>query len=95
MSDISAEHILRGTLSRNNPELKCTISPIVQLECSISKSPVTIPVYNGKYDFTPDQNEQIINTKGRLMINDMIFREIPYEEVSNNSGGTTVTIGGY
>ena len=95
MSEVSAEHILKGTLRRNNPELKCTISPIVQLECCISKSPVTIPAYDGEYDFFPDQNEHIIQTKGRLMQNNMIFREIPYEEVSNNSGGTTVTIGGY
>ena len=95
MSDISAEHILRGTLSRNNPELKCTISPNVLLECCISKSPVTVPAYDGEYDFIPDQNEHLIQTKGRLMQKNMIFREIPYEEVSNNSGGTTVTIGGY
>ena len=66
MSEVSAEHILKGTLRRNNPELKCSISPIFQLECCISKSPVTIPAYDGKYVFTPDQNEQIINTKGRF-----------------------------
>ena len=95
MPNISAEHILRCTLNRKNPGLKCTISSLVQLECSISKSPVTIPAYDGEYDSIPDQNEHLIQTKGRLMQNNMIFREIPYEEVSNNSGGTTVTIGGY
>ena len=95
MPNISAEHFLKGTLNRNYPELKCSISSLAQLEGNIEKSPITIPVYDGEYDFTPDQNEHLIQTKGRLMINNMIFREIPYEEVSNNSGGTTVTIGGY
>ena len=95
MPNISAEHFLKGTLNRNYPELKCTISSLVQLEGSIEKSPITIPAYDGEFDFTPKQNEQIIKTKGRLMMKNMIFREIPYEEVSNTSGGTTVTIGGY
>ena len=65
------------------------------LSGAVGKSPVTVPNYEGEYEITPDQSEHVMQTKGKLMHDDMTVHEIPYQEVSNNSGGITVTIGGY
>ena len=65
------------------------------LSGAVGKSPVTVPNYEGEYEITPDQSEHVMQTKGKLMHDDMTVHKIPYQEVSNNSGGITVTIGGY
>ena len=44
--------------------------------------------YDGSYDITP----QILGTKDRHMVDDLLVREIPYHEVSNIQRGTTVII---
>ena len=41
------------------------------LSGAIGKSPVTVPNYEGEYEITPDQAEHILQTKGKLMHNDM------------------------
>lgn len=55
------------------------------------KSP--LPTYEGVYDVTPTVDGQILATENKLMGKDLRIKEIPITEVSNNSGGTTVTIG--
>lgn len=44
--------------------------------------------YNGTYEITPTVDSQKLETKGKLMRNDVTVREIPYYEVSNNYGNT-------
>lgn len=95
MSEMTSERTLRGILTNAARNIKCRITPQAQISCLIGKSPVTIPAYEGSYEIQPKQNEQIMPTKGRMMQKDMKIQEIPYEEVSNNTGGKTVTIGGY
>ncbi len=51
------------------------------------------PPYEGEYEVTPKFEAQTLHTADRLLTKDVIIEEIPYAEVSNNSGGTTVTIG--
>jgi hypothetical protein len=53
----------------------------------------TYPVYKGPYSVTPSPNEQVLSTAQKVLENDIKIKRIPYVEVSNNSGGTTVTIG--
>lgn len=48
--------------------------------------------YKGDYAVTPKVDEQVMPTKGKYMIDDMIVNPIPIFEVSNSSGGTTVYI---
>lgn len=55
----------------------------------------TIPIYRGSYEVTPLAFEKTtLYTDGRLMIADVVVKEVPYYETSNLSGGTTVYIAG-
>lgn len=49
--------------------------------------------YTGEYSVTPSVSAQIIATDDKRMTDDLIVEPIPYAEVSNVAGGTTVTIG--
>lgn len=51
------------------------------------------PVYDGNYTVTPAVTEQTLKTAQKKMVADVTIKKIPYFEVSNNSGGTTATIG--
>ena len=57
-------------------------------------SPAGQPSYEGSYQVTPQFETQTLETSGLLMKADVIIKQIPIAEVSNNSGGTTVIIGG-
>lgn len=95
MSEITVLHTLKGVIAKTTGKLEGKlISNALELNCEISKSPITIPSYEGEYEITPDQQEHLLSTKKRFMTKDMVIHEIPYFEVSNNSGGITVTIGG-
>lgn len=50
-------------------------------------------VYDGAYTVTPAVTEQALKTAQKKMVADVTIKKIPYFEVSNNSGGTTATIG--
>ena len=50
--------------------------------------------YEGSYEVEPLTREQILSTANKVMTQDIRIREISYQEVSNESGGYTVTIGG-
>lgn len=52
-------------------------------------------MWNGNYIVTPALAEQILDTRGKVMKNNMTIKEIPYTEVSNTSGGNTARIGFY
>ena len=52
------------------------------------------PNYEGEYEATPNIEEQILPTKNKSMIDDLVIHEIPYFETSNPSGGYTAIIGG-
>ena len=51
------------------------------------------PLYEGEYEVTPRVNEQTLPTTKKFLEKDVKIEKIPYFEVSNSSGGTTVTIG--
>ena len=52
-----------------------------------------LPPYTGKYEVQPRLTEQILKTKNKSMLDDVTVFQIPFKEVSNPEGGTTVTIG--
>lgn len=52
-------------------------------------------IWNGNYTVTPAIIDQILDTQGKVMRNNVVVKEIPYSEVSNTSGGSTVRIGFY
>lgn len=53
----------------------------------------TYEVYEGAYKVTPSVSNQTLETANKLMQSNVIVEEIPYAEVSNNSGGKTASIG--
>ena len=63
-------------------------------------SPVIVDViggnveeYKGDYEVTPAITAQVLETARKAMRDDVKIKEIPYAEVSNPAGGTTVIIG--
>lgn len=53
-----------------------------------------VPVYSGAYSVDPRVAEQVLQTKGKMMQENLIVEKIPYFDVGNTSGGSTVYIGG-
>ena len=51
------------------------------------------PVYTGETVVTPRAYEQVLDTEDTIVLEDITVLEIPYTEVSNIYGGTTVSIG--
>lgn len=49
--------------------------------------------YEGDYSVTPKVDAQTMATKGKVMMDDVLIRSIPFFNVSNTSGGNTVYIG--
>ena len=49
--------------------------------------------YNGDYTVRPLVEPQTLETKHKIMTDDLTILEIPYAEVTNTSGGMTATIG--
>lgn len=58
---------------------------------------VSIPVgyehWEGKYEATPNISGYTLDTKDKVMYSDLTVKPIPYYEVSNTQGGTTIIIG--
>lgn len=44
--------------------------------------------YSGSYEFTPQTEGQTIETKNKIMTDDIEISPIPYEEVPNQYGNT-------
>jgi hypothetical protein len=49
--------------------------------------------YEGDYEVVPTVDGFTLPTRRKLMTQDLTIKEIPYYDVSNTSGGSTVYIG--
>ena len=49
--------------------------------------------YEGDYEVIPSVEAQVLETNQKFMDDDVIVRKIPFYEVTNTTGGTTITIG--
>ena len=59
----------------------------------VERIAVDVENYEGSYVVTPKVEAQVIPTANKFLSNDMTVKSIPYYEVSNTSGGSTVFIG--
>lgn len=81
------------------PEKDQTLSPAVAQDAQNVAPALSIaitlpaPEYDGPYEVTPAVDKQIMPTDQKLMTDDMTINAIPYYDVSNTSGGSTVYIG--
>lgn len=48
--------------------------------------------YKGEYIATPTTKEQLFETKGKVMLDNITVKKIPFFNVSNANGGNTVYI---
>ena len=51
-----------------------------------------LPPYQGDYEVTPKVYAQTLDTKNKSMTADLDVLAVPYSEVSNPQGGSTVNI---
>lgn len=51
-----------------------------------------VPKYEGEYAVTPRVTEQTMATKNKMMTEDVTVKSIPFYNVGNTSGGSTVYI---
>lgn len=52
-----------------------------------------VEYYEGEYKVTPTVDGQTLETKEKFMIEDLQIKAIPFFDVSNTAGGSTVYIG--
>ena len=52
----------------------------------------TEEVYEGSYSVIPRETQQILLTRKKYMKDNLTIQKIPYYDVSNSSGGSTVYI---
>lgn len=53
-----------------------------------------VPRYDGDHEITPSFADQLLDTSGLMLEEDIRIEPIPIARVTNTSGGTTVIIGG-
>lgn len=49
--------------------------------------------YTDEHEVTPKTTPQILYTSNKFLVDDIVVHKIPFHEVSNGAGGTTITIG--
>lgn len=104
MSSIQAQGVLNGTISKPRIINSGTSSALPQVTQADNGRVLIVengewicgdlPAYDGEYIVTPLANsEQKLLTKGKYNKSDITVEQIPYYEVSNDEGGTTINIG--
>lgn len=66
---------------------------IFNLDLDIAYKAKEIDTYTGEYIFKPKYVEQTLETKDKVMNNNVLFKEITIHKTENKSGGYTVNIG--
>ena len=95
MADAAAgsEFKITGVLNNRSSSITGTLSGTKGLEGSLNKN-YTAGIYNGDYTVVPDFEGTVLNTRGKVMRNDVTVDPILVSRTTNLSGGTTVYIGG-
>lgn len=65
-----------------------------ETDLSYSAGGSVIPSYRGAYVVIPKSQQQKLLTNGLKMLDDVTVQKIPYQSVSNEYDGKTITIGG-
>lgn len=71
------------------------VSPVIGMKVEAGKAVyLSGEPYEGEYTVIPStDSSQTLKTAQKFMSRDVTVQKIPYFEVSNNSGGMTVSIG--
>ena len=77
----------------------CIAARFIQTECTFKTNfgevflVKTDDVYDGEYNVIPRVYQQVLETKDKVMLDDVTVEIIPLSQVINLSNGYTVTIG--
>ena len=77
----------------------CIATKFIQTECTFNTNfgevflVKTEDVYTGDYNVIPRVYQQVLDTKDKVMVDDVTVEIIPLARVINLSNGYTVTIG--
>lgn len=95
INGISEVGKLKGIITIQPQTLVGQIKQVNTLSGSIEVPDLIMPfgTYEGEYEVTPAVDSQVMETKNRLMEEDVTILAIPYFETSNPTG-KTVYIGG-
>lgn len=66
----------------------------VEIDTAINAARVIGDVYDGAYTVAPSFDEQLLETKDKVMIDDVTIEPILVSRTTNVSGGRTIYIGG-
>lgn len=77
-------------LKNNTSGLQAILNAVNELP---SADTADYDVYEGAYRVTPAVSSQSLATANKLLQSDVVIEQIPYAEVTNNSGGKTASIG--
>ena len=101
IATVEAGEILSGSLSESaalsgsialESALQGAIGSELVLGGSVSM-PETFDRFSGEYRVVPAVESKVLQTKDKLMGDDVTVESIPYYEVSNPAGGATIVIG--
>ena len=96
LSTLKPQKPITGTLTTDKPLIGTVQTTEMVLVGNLEVGKVILNVdvenYEGSYTVTPKVSEQLLETKQRLMTDDLTIKGIPIYEVSNSSGGMTVYI---
>ena len=86
--------VVTGSLNRQAQKLAAEVKQTTTLTGHVGRSAgSSVPLYAGPYEVTPIPAAQQLATSGKLMKENVTVKEIPYFDVGNPSGGSTVYIG--
>lgn len=66
----------------------------IELELQVSQESGKWEEYKGSYNVIPNWNEQVLETKNKVLKDNVTVDEIPKYKTENLGGGYTVIIGG-
>ena len=92
VGELSGETSLIGEM-HGDAQLDGELSTTLTLEGVLAAAyTIGAEKYDGEYDVTPQVDKQLLKTKHKYMTDDVRVHAIPYFEVGNTGGGTTVYI---
>lgn len=87
-SEIITPISINGEISENQLSINGVLTSNNNVLVGKVNTSTSAPPYTGSYDIIPSVEEQILNTRNRLLSDDLSIKEIPYFETSNPYGET-------
>ena len=82
-----SENTLKGKIN-DLEHLKGKIFSNNSITVNIGNASISKPNYDGDYTVIPSINEQTLETKNKVMLDNLNIKEIPYFQTSNEYGDT-------